>query len=588
MLPIKAPGRMELVNQIRQSSQQVKAGLPAPKLEEIRQTVESVPVEAINDRAILSFYQDDPRSAIALMMETAAREPDNLLLLNNLGAMLNMSGAEHKAIPLLQYCLEKIPKSSTVLNNIGQSFMGLGDLLKAADFFRRCLAIDSLNPEANHSMGMLHYFKKEYDAAMACFERELAVSFRRSTMAMSYRMGKKFNTRSIMERRRKIRGRQSKDHFEEITLGRFSFPELPGSSQQLLTDRYLYNQYGASVQAEQLNWMSYASSIAASYASPRGDEYPGLYSDLVAAMLEDLGEEFNEDFLMPITDADMDHVRELIDEATKRMNQVKCPPAEAGMGIEAQEAHEIRCCREQLKPIADELVATLSGYLQPLIRKGELRWKWYINQLVETVQLDPSPGNKMMVYNAVAGYFSFQQVAMVSFPVWELNNLLPKCSMNLSNQEIDSLIQSDRDWNLNCPPWLNAEFKFDGMALKMDCNKYQIEVGGAILGGFEHEFKTGKSTFLLGPATKAEFLGLTGELKSQLYLSFDGDKKFADFGIKNTAELGLTGTPIPVGPHVKIGGNLAGIELSQTLGLNSGYQESVEKKGIIAKIFESP
>jgi tetratricopeptide (TPR) repeat protein len=582
LLPSQPPTRAELVSSLQQSVRQIQKGMPVPKLEAINQLTATQPVEIIHEKAILEFYANDPKGAILMMMQMAAKAQDSLLLLNNLGAMLNMHGAEHKAVPLLQYCLQKLPNSSIVLNNIGQSFMGLGDLFRAADYFNQCLSIDSLNIEANHSMGMLHYFKKEYDAAMTYFEREMSVAMRRTTLAMAYKMGKKFNLRAIMQRKQRRSGRPQKDHFEEITLGKFSFPNLPQTARQIINDKKTFAAYATSVRAEFMTWTGYANQIATGYTAQTGNQLPGVYSDLATAMLEELQEEFSPEYLNGFTASDHQHIMDIISHNINILVQLKCPEAPAGTGIDAQEAYEIKCCRELKEPMADKMVKEISSYVQPIIRTGEGRWKAYINQLVEIVQLDPSPGNQAMVYHAVAGYFNYMSLGAVYFSAGEVNNLIPKCFEAYSDSELDSLMESDRDWRITCPAWLNLEVDFDGMALKVDCDKYVIEAGSSIMGGFEHEFKSGKSTLLLGPATKAEFLGLTAELKTQLFITFDGNKQFADFGVKNTGELGLTGTPISAIPHIKIGGNLAGIEVSTTMGIISGYIESLEKKGIIA------
>lgn len=583
LLPSQPPDRAGLVSLLQQSAQQIEKEIPVPRVEEIKRISATLPVETINDNAIMEFYTDDPKGAVLMMMETAARSPESLLLLNNLGAMLNLQGAPEKAIPVLEYCLQKLPASSAVLNNIGQSFMSLGDALKAAAYFNQCLAVDSLNIEANHSMGMLHYFKKEYDAAMTCFERELSVAVRSNTLAMAYRMGKKFDLRAIMHRKQRRNGQPQKDHFEEITMGKFSFPPLPNSVRQIMADRQFYNTYGASVQAEQMAWTDHAVRISVNHTAEAGNRHPGLYGELVTAMLEELHEEFTPEYLSAFSQRDRDHILEILGQRSDMLIKLKCPDEAAGAGIDAQEAYAIKCCRELMEPVADKMVYEIASYVQPIIRKGEGRWKAYINQLVEIVQLDPSPANKAMVYNAVAGYFNSLSVAFVSFPVWEVHTLLPKCFEPYNAAELDSLVKSDQHWQVSCPPWLNAEVKFNGLVVKADCNKYVIEVGGSVMGGFEHEFKTGNSTILLGPATKAEFLGLTAEFKSQLYITFDGKKQFADFGVKNTAELGVTGTPIPFGPNIKIGGNLAGIEVSNTMSLHGGYKESIEKKGALAR-----
>jgi predicted metal-dependent phosphotriesterase family hydrolase len=75
------------------------------------------------------------------------------------------------------------------------------------------------------------------------------------------------------------------------------------------------------------------------------------------------------------------------------------------------------------------------------------------------------------------------------------------------------------------------------------------------------------------------------EAKSQFYFTFDKNKTFSDWGIKNTGELGISGTPLPIG-GIKVGGTIAGIEISNTHSLMSGaYEESFETKGVIAAIF---
>jgi hypothetical protein len=106
-----------------------------------------------------------------------------------------------------------------------------------------------------------------------------------------------------------------------------------------------------------------------------------------------------------------------------------------------------------------------------------------------------------------------------------------------------------------------------------------IEAGTTLMGAFEHEFKSGKSTLLLGPGLKGSFAGINGEVKTQAFISFDNNKQFSDFGLKQTAEAGISGTPLPFG-HIKLGGNVAGIEISRQVGIISGTDEAgMELKG---------
>ena len=58
-------------------------------------------------------------------------DADNL---NNYAAFLVMTGGEQAAIPILEYLDEKYPDNSTIKNNLGQAWFGLGDLAMQPNF----------------------------------------------------------------------------------------------------------------------------------------------------------------------------------------------------------------------------------------------------------------------------------------------------------------------------------------------------------------------------------------------------------------------------------------------------------------------
>ncbi len=578
LIPSRPPSRTELVSEIQNSMAIVRKGIPPPRMEQIQQFTNNVKVETIHDAAITSFYNNNPEEGVYLAMMAAKEAPDSALFLNNLGAMLNMVNVQHKAVPILQYALQKFPQSSTILNNIGQSFLGLGDLFKAAEYLNRCLSVDSLNIEANHSMGMLHVFKKEYDEAMKYFNREMSQAMRASTMAEAYRMGKKFDLTAMAKRKQARSGAPDKDFFEEINLGKFKMPDMPTTALEAKMNKPEYENFGASVQAEMLFWSNNAQQVNMAYKASDGDKYPGVYHSLVQAMLDELNEEHPAGYLNYYPERDAEITKEIIEKYSKLLNQVKCeiPP---NLSIEAQEAYEIKCCEEKRRPIADKLVSELSGHITPILRKGQGRWKSYINQLIAIVQLDPSAANQMVVYNAVSGYFNHLAWGMLFYSS-EINNLLPECVDKFDPQKIDSTIESDRKWRLDCPKWLNIEINLEGAAVKMDCNKYVIETGEVLMAAFEHEFKSGKSTLLFGSGMKGGLFGdiVKVETKGQFFVSFDNNKQFADFGWKNTSEVSISGTPIPF-RKVKIGGNAMGVEISNSISINGGLNSDIERKG---------
>ena len=74
-------------------------------------------------------------------------DADNL---NNYAAFLINAGAEQAAIPILENLNLKYPNNSTILNNIGQAWFGLGEIEKAKKYFNNVI---ELYP--NHSMANL-------------------------------------------------------------------------------------------------------------------------------------------------------------------------------------------------------------------------------------------------------------------------------------------------------------------------------------------------------------------------------------------------------------------------------------------------
>jgi tetratricopeptide (TPR) repeat protein len=580
------PSRNALIDELNESKAILQKGIPTPRMAEINKFVAKENIDEIHETAIGSFYNNNPKEGIYLMLNAAVKAPDSLRLINNLGAMLNMVGVEKKAIPLLKYCEKQLPKSSTVMNNLGQSYMGLGDNITAAEYFNKSLSIDSLNVEANHSMGILHSMKKEFDIAQKYFEREFRVAIRGKSLAKAFKTGRKrYDIRKIVAERNKRNKRPQKDYFEEITLGKFSFPKFPTSAKEVISRMDEFNTYGASVQAESMFWMGKAMEISKNYKPEDGDRLAGPYSRLADAMFEELNEEFTPEYLDNFSEKDSQTILDILDSNLKELVKVSCPKAPAGSSLSIQKEYEIKCCEENKRPIADKLLADVGNVMTPIINVGQARWKAYINQMVEIAQLDPSPSNQMTVYGSVSAYFNYLSWATLYLHMGNTENHLNSCTDNYDPHKLDSLLAAERRWNLSCPPAFNMEVNIGPIALKTDCNKYALEGGEGIVAGFEHEFKSGKSTLLLGPGAKLEFLNIVKfEAKHQYYVSFDKNKEFADFGIKNTFEAGIGGV-VPI-KGIKIGGVLAGVELSNTMGLNSGYEESFEKKGVIAEIFK--
>ena len=220
-----------------------------------------------------------------ISMTSALQNLQEVSGLNNLAAMLNMVKLEHKAVPILMNLLAKDPSNSIFLNNMGQAYLGMGDLFNAEGFLKRCLEEDELHPEANHSMGMLKLFKKESEAAMKYFEKELEVAYRASTLALIKKNGGKIDLYSLRKKRKDI---PEKNFFEEINLSQFVIPAFPTKFEDSKKAREETKEFGLSVYDEMMFWMNTATELTMSYKKEDGEKHHGFYHELVKVMLEDL------------------------------------------------------------------------------------------------------------------------------------------------------------------------------------------------------------------------------------------------------------------------------------------------------------
>ncbi|MDH7460483.1 hypothetical protein QEG73_04315 [Chitinophagaceae bacterium 26-R-25] len=96
----------------------------------------------------------NPKMAIYLMGKICSVAPgtDNL---NNYASMLSMMGGEHLAIPILNNLNGKFPKNSTLLNNLGQAWFGLGEITKAEKYLDSTIHIYAYHSQANYTKSVI-------------------------------------------------------------------------------------------------------------------------------------------------------------------------------------------------------------------------------------------------------------------------------------------------------------------------------------------------------------------------------------------------------------------------------------------------
>lgn len=105
--------------------------------------------EALANAACGSWVMGIPELGLYLMGKACLQQPGSVDNLNNYGAFLVMSGGEQLAIPILNKLNVFYPGNSTVNNNIGQAWYGLGDIKTAEKYLDTAIRIFPGHVQAN-------------------------------------------------------------------------------------------------------------------------------------------------------------------------------------------------------------------------------------------------------------------------------------------------------------------------------------------------------------------------------------------------------------------------------------------------------
>ena len=120
-------------------------------------------------------------SAVYLMGKAVEAMP-NANNYNNYAAYLTMMGAAHMAIPVLNKLNSLHRKNSTVLNNLGQAWLQLGDVIKAEKYLDSTILLYVYHPQANYTKCLVLESKGKKAEAIAALKRSLKHSVTKSKL----------------------------------------------------------------------------------------------------------------------------------------------------------------------------------------------------------------------------------------------------------------------------------------------------------------------------------------------------------------------------------------------------------------------
>jgi hypothetical protein len=115
--------------------------------------------------------------ALYVMGKACIDNPANTDNLNNYASMLSMSGAEQLSVPMLVYVNKRFAKNSTVLNNLGQAWFGLGEIDKANNYLDSAIRLYAYHPQANYTKSFIEESKNNKSAAVESTKRSIKKAY---------------------------------------------------------------------------------------------------------------------------------------------------------------------------------------------------------------------------------------------------------------------------------------------------------------------------------------------------------------------------------------------------------------------------
>lgn len=160
-----------------------------------------------------------PELALYVLGKLCIMDPGNTDNLSNYSAMLSMQGAQHLAIPILNSLNARYPKNSTLLNNLGQAWFGLGEITKAEKYLDSAIRIYAYHPQANLTKSLIEESKGNKKGAVDAVKHSIEKAYSMEKEDRLNKLGYKLNTKDLAWNRAMPQ--------DPLGLEKFKWPEYP-------------------------------------------------------------------------------------------------------------------------------------------------------------------------------------------------------------------------------------------------------------------------------------------------------------------------------------------------------------------------
>lgn len=143
------------------------------------------------------WLSGQPDVALYVLGKICAADANHTNNLSNYASMLSMEGGQHLAIPVLQHLNSRFPRNSTLLNNLGQAWFGLGELAKAEKYLDSAIAIYPFHPQANLTKATIEEHKGNTTKAADHVKKSIKHSYSKEKEEQLNKLGQKLTRKDV-------------------------------------------------------------------------------------------------------------------------------------------------------------------------------------------------------------------------------------------------------------------------------------------------------------------------------------------------------------------------------------------------------
>lgn len=176
-----------------------------------------------------------PEIAYYTLGKICADDPTNTDNLSNYGSMLSMLGVQQLAIPILNNLNTKFPQNSTLLNNLGQAWFGLGDIAKAEKYLDSAIRIYAYHPQATYTKSFIEESKGNKTEAVTLVKKSILHSYSKEKEDRLRKMGHKLTDKEV--------SLPKNTKADPLNLGGFAAPPFPKSVDECIAMESVWAAY---------------------------------------------------------------------------------------------------------------------------------------------------------------------------------------------------------------------------------------------------------------------------------------------------------------------------------------------------------